>query len=78
MQIDYTEDLKTLKLSSLAWGDCFMYGSCIFMKTDEKVYSACKCVNLGTGVITMLKDNVDVFCIDAKLCAKRIFNDTDK
>lgn len=78
MKIDYRETLKVTELSKVPCGDCFMLGDYVYMKTDENPYSASRCVNLETGVITDIRDTTTVFCVDAKLCVKRIFDDTDK
>ena len=77
MKIDYSETLKVTELSKVPCGDCFMLGDYVYMKSDEN-YSASGCVNLETGVITAIQDTTTVFCVDAKLCVKRIFDDTDK
>ena len=77
MKIDYSEILKVTELSKVPCGDCFMLGYYVYMKTDENYYAS-RCVNLETGVITAIQDTTIVFCVDAKLCVKRIFNDTDK
>lgn len=78
MKIDYSETLKVMELSKVPRGDCFMLGDYIYMKTDENLYSASRCVNLKTGVITGIRDTTTVFCVDAKLCVRGISDDTDK
>lgn len=78
MNIELFDGYKCVPLGQLNPGDCFMFGICIYMKTDEERFESFKCVNLENGILADLRSTCCVDVLDAKLCVKRIFDDTDK
>ena len=78
MNIELLDDYKCLSLGQLNPGDCFLFNNHFYIKTDEVGYASFKCVNLECGVLADLRSTCCVDVLDAKLCVKRIFDDTDK
>lgn len=78
MNIELLDNYKCVSLEQINPGDCFMYSNHFYIKTDEVRFESFKCVNLETGILTDLHSYNCVYVVDAKLCVKRIFDDTDK
>lgn len=78
MDIKLLYDYKCVPLEQINPGDCFMFNNHFYIKTDKVGYASFKCVNLENGILADLRSTSCVDVLDANLCVKRIFDDTDK
>ena len=72
MKIEESKVACTKQLHQIPAGDCFVIEKCYFMKTSSHISTDCTCVNLDTGHVSLVDENIYVCPVDATVVINKV------
>ena len=72
MKIEEGKVARTKQLHQISAGDCFVFAKCYFMKTSSRSQDSYRCVNLDTGNVALVDENVYVCPVDATVVINKV------
>lgn len=72
MKIEEGKIACTKQLHQISAGDCFVIEKCYFIKTSSRSSDAYRCVNLDTGHVSLVDENIYVCPVDATIVINKV------